>query len=250
MSRPLAAGPLSRRTCAEGFSLVEILIALAILVMASGLIIVDHTGTANRERLKAASRRIAGFCERARSEAISRQVACLLELDFTKSEFRFVPDPIRDDFGFFVNPDTEQLMSAEELADWDASFEWEPLPREVFFVDIQVSAKMMFDGRHQQPIRIRFPTDGSVDPFVVHLKNTQNDVASVVMNGLTGVAEAVPEIVAFLEADATDFTSVMGNAAPTGSGGGSDGGNKSSKSGGSNAKKSSSSDKSSNSKSR
>jgi prepilin-type N-terminal cleavage/methylation domain-containing protein len=202
---------MRRRGAVAGFSLLELLLAIAILGVIGGMVLVDHSGLLTQERLKSAARDIAGLAERARSQAITLRRSCLLQIDFARSRYRLVPDPGRDEFGRFVNPDTEVTMNQDDLAEWNASFDWDELNRDVYFVDVQVSAIEKFDERHGV-VNIRFPPDGSVDPFIVHLKSAAGDTFSVSVNGLSGHAECLPGTTPFPVAEASDFK--MGTVAP------------------------------------
>ena len=129
------------------------------------------------------------------------------------SRFRFVPDPARDEFGRFVNPENDAPMTDEDLVDWNEGFDWEDLPRDVFFVDVQVSAIEKFDERHGV-VSIRYPPDGTVDPFIVHLKSGKGETFSVSVNGLTGSADSEPGRTEFPVAEAADFNDIMADRAP------------------------------------
>jgi prepilin-type N-terminal cleavage/methylation domain-containing protein len=198
---------------ASGFSLIEILLVIGILGLLGGIALVDYSGLLTFERLKKTGREIGGYCNRARAQAISDQRSCLLELDFVRSRFRFIPDPARDSFGRFVNPDTEATMTEDELIEWNDGFEWEDLPRDVYFVDVQVSALEKYDERHGI-VSIRYPPDGTVDPFIVHLKSGAGDLFSVSVSGLNGSAECDLGRAEFPVAEAQNFASVMGSQAP------------------------------------
>src|SRR5688572_13710464 len=139
---------LAGHAAQSGFSLIEILLALGIVALLGGIALVDYSGLLTFERLKQTGRKIAGYCERARAQAVSLQRSCLLELDMVNSRYRFLPDPGRDRFGRFINPDTEAPMTDEELGEWNTGFEWEDLPRDVYFVDVQISALEKYDERH------------------------------------------------------------------------------------------------------
>jgi prepilin-type N-terminal cleavage/methylation domain-containing protein len=197
----------------RGFSLIEILLALAIIGLLGGIAVVDYSGLLTYERLKQTARKLGGYCDRARSQAVSRQRSCLLELDFTHSRYRFVPDPSRDRYGRYINPDTDVPMSPEDLEEWNAGFEWEDLARDVFFIDVQISAELKYDERHGV-VSIRYPPDGTVEPFIIHLKSGPGDLFSVSTTGLTGASESGPGSAAFPVADATNFSSIMGADAP------------------------------------
>jgi len=197
----------------RGFSLIEILLALAIIGLLGGIAAVDYSGLLTYERLKQTARKLGGYCDRARSQAVSRQRSCLLELDFTHSRYRFVPDPSRDRFGRYINPDTDVPMSPEDLDEWNAGFEWEDLARDIFFVDVQISAELKYDERHGS-VAIRYPPDGTVEPFIIHLKSGPGDLFSVSTTGLTGASESSPGVAAFPIADATNFSGIMGADAP------------------------------------
>jgi prepilin-type N-terminal cleavage/methylation domain-containing protein len=212
--RPRAGAGLDRARAAEaGFSLVEVVLAVMIIALLAGMAVVDYSGLLTYERLKQTGRKIGGYCDRARAQAVSRQCSCLLQLDLRHSRYRFVPDPARDRFGQFLHPDTEIPMSPDELLEWDEGFEWEDLPRDIFFVDLMVSANEKFDERHET-ISIRYPPDGTVDPFIIHLKSAPGDLFSVSTSGLTGSAECAPGRTEFPAAEASEFSQVMGADAP------------------------------------
>lgn len=209
--------PRTRIRRAAGFSLIELMMALAVVALMGGMVFVDYSSATTHERLKAAARRLAGYCEMIRAEAVSQSIACRIEFDFDRSRFRFVIDPPRDRFGRFVELEPTEdgegrVLTEEELAERDESFEWEDLPRDVFLKRLAISAKEYYD---KSVVSWPFWPDGSVAPFVIHLATAQGQVASVSMNGLTGTAEAVPDVLAsFPEADASEFSSIMGNRPP------------------------------------
>jgi prepilin-type N-terminal cleavage/methylation domain-containing protein len=208
--------PGSSRGGVAGFSLVELLLAIAIIGVLAGMVVIDYSGLLTYERLKQTGRKLGGYCERARAQAISRQRSCVLDLDFEHSRYRFIPDPARDRFGRFINPDSddvEVVMSDDDLAEWNASFDWEDLPRDVYFVDVQVGADAKFDVQHRM-ISVRYGPDGTVDPFIIHLKTAAGDLFSVAMNGLDGTADCAPGRAGFPLAEAVNFSNVMGNVAP------------------------------------
>jgi prepilin-type N-terminal cleavage/methylation domain-containing protein len=198
-----------------GFSLIELLLALAIVAVMGGVVFVDYSGATVRERLKAASRKLAGYCEMIRANAISKGTTCRLEIDFDKVRFRYVVDPPRDEFGRFVDrsdPESPRLLDQEEIALWDESFDWEDFPRDIFPSRLVISAREFYD---KSTVSWPFWPDGTVAPFVLVLSSAQGQTASVEMNGLTGTAGAEPDIaLGFPEAQSGDFSAIMGNRAP------------------------------------
>ncbi len=195
----------------RGFSLLEILLALAIILGCASILLVDYSGATANERLKSAARRIAGTLGQARSASVSRRQPVRFQIDFDKQQYRFVPDPPRSPWLEYVDPDTGAIMTERDLSEWDDSYPWEDLPNNVFFADMTISSKEMFD---KGSITVDFHPDGTVDPFVLHLKSSESSWASVTMNGLTGIANADEGRLGFASATQSDFNSVMSNKAP------------------------------------
>jgi len=195
-------------------SLLEILIALAIMSVIGGYVFVDYAGATVVERLKAASRRLAGYSEMIRGLAVSRGVTCRLELDFDKSRYRYVLEPPRDEFGRHVDADdAENVLTEEEIQEWYDAFPWDDLPRDVYLSRVLISNREYFD---KGVVTWPFWPDGSAATFVLHLKSSRGHVASVAFNGLTGTATAEPDVaLGFSVAEAGDFSNIMGNHAPS-----------------------------------
>jgi len=201
----------SRNGTHGGFSLLEVLLALAIIMTCASVLFVDYSGATANERLKSAARRIAGSLGQARSTAVTRRLPVRFQVEFDKQQYRFVPDPPRSPWLEYVDPETGAIMTERDIAEWDESYPWEDLPSNIFFSDMAISPKEVFD---KGPVTVNFHPDGTVDPFVLHLKTTENTWASITMNGLTGMATADVGNLGFAAATQTDFNSVMANKAP------------------------------------
>jgi hypothetical protein len=208
--------PARRRRHEGGFSLIELLLALGIVALIGGMMFVDYSDAAVMFRLKSAARKLAGYGEMIRANALSKGVTCRFEVDFDKSRYRFLFDPPRDEFGRFISTEDEEELvrplTEGELKEWDDSFPWDDFPKDVFPARLVISAREYYD---KNVVSWPFWPDGSTSSFVLVLKTAQGNVASVSMNGLTGTASAETDVVlGFPEADASDFSNIMGNKAP------------------------------------
>ena len=65
MGPPTRARPEAQPRGQQGFSLIEILLAIAIIGLLGGIAAVDYSGLLTYERLKQTARKLGGYCDRA-----------------------------------------------------------------------------------------------------------------------------------------------------------------------------------------
>jgi prepilin-type N-terminal cleavage/methylation domain-containing protein len=194
-----------------GFALIEILIVVAIIGVTLGAVMVQLGGLTAPERIRAAARKLAGMSDFVRSQAAGSRVACYLDIDFDLSRFRWRIDPPLDELGQPVDVETRRPLTVDEVEEWRESFEWEDLPRGVYFDKLFFNNKMFYDKDKQW---IEYRPDGTVSSYVLWIKAKEDDQEdlrfSIRVNGLTGKSEVAKGHVTMKDATESDFTQVMG----------------------------------------
>lgn len=224
VSSPPTEPALSSRATRDrgGFSLIEILMTLAVVGLVAGTMIVNFGGATKSERLRAASRKLAGMSDFIRSQAVGAKITCYFDIDFDKSRYRWRVEPPRDRFGRHINPETKLLMTLGEVEQWRDEYPWENLPRDVYFERLMHNNQFFYDKGWQW---VQYRPDGTVSSYVLWIVSKDDDYEeafSIVVNGLTGKSEVLKGRHTLREATEADFTEVIGNgptaAGPTGEG--------------------------------
>jgi|GEM_PF-5366584 prepilin-type N-terminal cleavage/methylation domain-containing protein len=205
--------PSSKR----GFTLVEIMMVLAVLALLGGLMMTNMDGVTQHERLKAAARKLAGTSDFVRSIAGGSRRMAYLDIDFDRSRYRFRQDPPQDPYGLFIDPEDGHRFSEEEVELWRGAQDWESLPAGVYFKRHWINSKQFFE---KHVVSVDYRPDGTLDSFVLWLQaepigdEREGQIYSVVVNGLSGQSETHAWAAKFIEAQESDFSQVMGNDAP------------------------------------
>jgi len=236
MSISSPAGARSREDSISrqsGLTLVEIIITLAVIGLSAGIFVTNMGGLTKKERLKTAARKMAGISDFVRSFAAGSKAACYLQIDFVKNRYRYFRDPMQDSFGRFIDSEDGHLLTEEEIEEWEDSFEWEDLPRDVYFRKLWFSHDQAFDQQNKA-VTVTYWPDGSVQSYTLWLQGAAEDgqegaYYSVVVNGLSGNSEVLDYAATPPSASEGDFTSVMsdppgGNSGPGGAAGSGRGG--------------------------
>ena len=195
----------------SGFTLIELLLAVAVVGMATGMVMVNFGGVTQSERLRAAARKLAGMSDFIRSQSAGAKQYCYFDIELDKGMYRFRREPDQDEFGRFVHPDSGDPLTVDELEDWRASFQWEPLPKGVNFSKLWCNRQMYYDKDWQW---VEYRPDGTASSFILWLEAKDGETTeafSIIVNGLTGKSEVLKGQYLPAEAQESDFTDVMGN---------------------------------------
>ena len=208
---------------AAGFSLIEIIITMAIIASLGALIMINMGTLTKNERLKLAARKLAGLSAYVRSQATDKARKAYFEFDFVANSYRMRMDPAQDGFGRFIEPEDGHVLSEDEIEEWDESFEWEDLPRDVYFRRLYLSSKSYYDAK-TGIVTSTYQADGTLQSYILWIQGTAEEgregpYYSIVVNGLTGSGEVLKGAASYPEAKESDFSDVMGPDAPGGGSG-------------------------------
>ncbi len=196
------------------------MITLTIIAAIGGIIMINLGTMTKSERLKSAARKLAGLSVYVRSMATEKARMAYLEFDFVANSFRMRMDPAQDSFGRFIEPEDGHVLSEDEIEEWKESFEWEDLPRDVYFRRLYNSNKSYYDAK-SGVVTSTYQADGTLQSYILWIQGLAEDgrkgpYFSIVVNGLTGSAEVLEGAATYPEAKESDFSEVMGPDAPGG----------------------------------
>lgn len=168
-----ATGWSKKNKRTQGFTLIEVMLVLVILVVMTGLISIRIEGALSGGDLRLASRIIIGEITNLRGKAAA-----------TRLEHTLI-----------LNVDEDTLADQDETAPKEDPMEWSlekddssedkgrPLPKGVDLEDVVLFP----EGKIQEgEARVRFFANGCVDRTLIHLRNESNDVYTLEVNPLTG----------------------------------------------------------------
>ncbi|MAG57265.1 MAG: hypothetical protein CMJ83_13310 [Planctomycetes bacterium] len=210
-SAPRTSSVLRRQ---HGFTLVEILLTLAVIAMTMGFVAVSIGGLTPGERIRAAARNLAGMSDFIRSQTAGAKVKCYFDIDFDHQRYRWRMEPPTDEVGRFIDPDTKHLLTVDEVQQWRESMEWEDLPRGVYFKRLYHDPKHWLEEDWQW---VEYRPDGTITSYMLWIGAKSGDLElkfSISVNGLTGKSEVFKGWRALKQADESDFNSVMGDGLP------------------------------------
>lgn len=140
-----------------GFSLVELMVVAAIIGLTTYAVAMSFDSLVPRERLNTAIRNITAKLQEARSDAISKNLAHMVEYDIAQRRYRILY-PYSVDVGVF-----REGFDAEDrrtVSNWDV------LPDGVEFHQLWVAGEV-YDG--DQPYRVLFDSRGSATEHTIVL---------------------------------------------------------------------------------
>ena len=167
MTRGLA---LTRHETERGFTLIELVIVLAILVIASSFVILNLEGVTTGGKIRSAAREVANHIKYARSYAILAGKPIYIYYDFEQSAYYLSRTYYGDD---------GDGPGHEELRDREYGFE---LPGIVQLAQV-TSALKVADSQIE---RFEFTAEGVCLSHSVYLKGPEESWWTVDVNGLTG----------------------------------------------------------------
>ena len=160
--KTFSAGNSSR---AAGFTLLELVVVMLILVAMLGLVLPEASSVFVRNDLKTSSRRLAGAVAYARSQAMLERVEQELTLDL-------------DTNVFWTNP-----VKDSDKSDVDEPTSKQTLEGEVRFLSVK---KAKNEQLNSGQVALRFQPKGLVEPAVIHLAGSGERVQTIFIKAFNG----------------------------------------------------------------
>jgi prepilin-type N-terminal cleavage/methylation domain-containing protein len=177
---------VNRSRC-QGYTFIELTVVLVIILTVAAIGMPRLLSWVNEGNLGAAGRRLAGMIRYVRNEAARRQKPFYLAIDLEQNAYwiEVRRDPhATDEVGYTARWDEpadegfvlfeDEFVSRQEL-------------RKLIVFDRIVYADL--SEQRFSKARILFRPDGTTQTVAIHLKNTQNVVTTVVLDGDTGRVE-------------------------------------------------------------
>lgn len=178
-----------RRRQRSGFTMLEIMVVVAIFAIVSVLVIPRMSGTFRKGELKSAARELASTLRFARHQAVVRGGGCEVRFDPEQGRFQAVAVKLGSD-GLPI----EDADLAEEREDGDINFDGDAarirtLPSNVFFTVIHTTAPPSEGNKRP---RVIFYPDGSATAAFIGLQSKDDKALSVEVYRTTGLSTVKP----------------------------------------------------------
>jgi prepilin-type N-terminal cleavage/methylation domain-containing protein len=182
------------RVCAEtkqcrpnGYTFIELTVVMVIILSVAAVGVPRLVSWVNDENLGAESRRLAGLIRYIRNEAARRQTRFYLTIDIEGNAYWV--DARRD---------PSEIERPSYYVSWEdpEDLEFEPYEDE-YVTRRELRRRIVFDRvlsddaqeEHYGKVRIEFRPDGTTEDVAIYLRNTQERVATLVLDGDTGAVE-------------------------------------------------------------
>lgn len=192
----------------RGFTLVELLVVVAIMGMLLGMTAVNWGGATERQRIQTVARQLVGTYRQLRAFAAKERRECYIQFNIESGEWRTLIYPMKNESGQFINAEGE-ILDGQEVRDFIANRSWKKLERGVYVKDIEAPGPR---GNEKFDIDywIRFRADGTVPPHVIHLATTGGIEMSLEVEELTGNVAIFDGHTIFYSPQENEFTQLEG----------------------------------------
>lgn len=192
----------------RGFTLIEVLLIVALLGVIAGWVTMDFVGITDNQRIGATAREFVGIYRRARNFASKERRECYLEFSIETNEFRLLVYPRRDESGRYTRADGT-LLDSDEQERLIAATKWKKLERDVYIQDIEAPAErgsQRYDGEYW----LKFRQDGTIPPHIVHLISKGGLKMSIEIEEITGAVTVKEGHTAFYSPREDEFNIIAG----------------------------------------
>jgi prepilin-type N-terminal cleavage/methylation domain-containing protein len=180
--------PVPRR----GFTLIELMIVIAIMAVVMSLSIPTFYRSLERDTIRRATQKILDFCADARAQAIISGRPCDLVIHPAERSFaaQLVADPAKSAEQLAVEQAERDLLEALQPANEEVEPGEETersLPKDIAILFIGVN--FVPDLQVMDAVHVRFYPNGTGDEFTMVIGSDQNAVRKFTMEVATGVVK-------------------------------------------------------------
>jgi len=190
-----------------GFTLIELMVVVAILGMIAGWVMVDYSGITNRQKLATTCREFVGVYRQLRGLAAKERRYCVIEFDMERQIWRRLVYPMTDEFGNYIDGEGE-IMDPDWVAEIPERTRWKRIPKGVFLVDIMQPGDNGAD-RFEQDFYLEFRQDGTIPPHILHFQ-TKGLQMSLEIDEITGTPVLKEGYTEIYQAEDSDFQLLTG----------------------------------------
>lgn len=192
----------------KGFTLVELMIVVAIMGLAAGWVAVNYSGVTEHQKLATTVREFVGTYRELRAFAAKERRECIIEYDIEAQRWRKLIFPPQDATGNYVNQYGE-VLDPFFVEDMIFAGKWNRLENGVFLIDIEQPGPEGSEV-YELDFWCEFRADGTVPPHILHFQTNEGNQMSVEIDEITGGVAVREGYLEFYEADESEFDMLGG----------------------------------------
>jgi len=166
-----------------GFSLVELILVVALMMLAASAIAVNLDTIVPQARIESGARMLASDIAAARASAIAQGLSYWIEYDLRENSYR-IATPFRKSGGImpYQKSRLDDVMDEEERV----TTNWKPMPAEVRIASIRAGTNVYTSGVHRIEMR---PNGNTIEHVIQLVRTNPPSNFYLLVQGLTGFVQ-------------------------------------------------------------